>query len=57
MGGRPGLRVCPGVFKTTIILIIVRDSSIRIFLLFIFFPILLFVFGRRQHVLAFSIYA
>ena len=38
MGGRPGLRVCPGVFKTTIILKIVRDSSIPTFLLFIFFP-------------------
>src|ERR1017187_9023540 len=56
MGGRPGLRVCPGVFKTTIILIIVRASSIRTFLLFIIFSVLLFVFSRRQLVLAVSIF-
>ena len=37
IGGRPGLRVCPGVFKTTIMLMTVRDSSVRIFLLFIIF--------------------
>ena len=34
--------VCPGLFKTTTILIIVRDSSIRTFLLFINFSVLFF---------------
>jgi hypothetical protein len=56
-GGGPDLRVCPGTFKTTIMLIIVRDSSIRTFLLFIIFSILLFVFSRRQQVLAFGLSA
>ena len=37
-------------------LIIIRDSSIRTFLLFIIFSIfLLFVFSRRQQVLAFGL--
>ena len=30
-----GLKVCPDIFKTTSILIIVRDSNVRVFLLFI----------------------
>jgi hypothetical protein len=55
MVGGPGLRVCPGTFKTTIILIIIRDSSVHTFLLFINFSALLFVFSCRQRVLAFSI--
>ena len=57
MAGPPGFKVCPGIFKTTIKLIIVRNSSVRTFLLFTNFSVLLFVFGRRQHVLAFSISA
>jgi hypothetical protein len=37
MGGRPGLRVCPEVFRTVIMLMTVRDdSSVLIFLFFIF---------------------
>jgi hypothetical protein len=36
-------------------LIIVSNSSIRTFLLFIIFSILLFVFSRRQQVLAFGL--
>src|ERR1035437_9032352 len=57
MVGGPGLRVCPGTFKTKIILIIIRDSSVHTFLLFINFSALLFVFSCRQRVLAFSISA
>jgi hypothetical protein len=38
-------------------LIIVSDSSIRIFLLFINFPVWLFVFSRRHRVLLFGISA
>lgn len=48
VGGWTGLRVCPGTFKTTIMLIIVSDSSIRTFLIFINFSGLLFVFGRAN---------
>jgi hypothetical protein len=36
-------------------LIIVRDSSVRTFLLFINFSALLYVFSHRQRILAFSI--
>jgi hypothetical protein len=38
-------------------LIIVSDSNIRIFLLFINFSVLLFVFSRRHRVLPFSLSA
>jgi len=54
MGGAPGLRVCPGIFKTAIMLMIIRDSSIRAFLLFINCSALCVAFGRRQRVLASS---
>jgi hypothetical protein len=42
-----GFRVCPELFRTTIALIIVRDSIVRTFLHFINFSVLLFVFSRR----------
>ena len=42
------MEVCPETFKTTITLMTVRDSSIRIFLLFINHFIRLFVSGRHQ---------
>ena len=38
MGGRPGLRVCAEVFKTTMRLMAVSDNSVSIFLVFIYFP-------------------
>jgi hypothetical protein len=44
MEGFADLIVCPGVFKTTIMLMTVRDSSIRMFLLFIITFGWLFVF-------------
>jgi hypothetical protein len=40
------LRVCPEVFKTTIILMIVKADIIRIFLIFIIFPLLV-AFNNR----------
>ena len=54
MGGAPGLRVCPGTLKTAIMLMIIRDSSIRAFVLFINCSALCVAFGRRQRVLASS---
>ena len=48
MAGCPGFIVCPGVFKTTIMLMTIKDNRIRIFLLFIYFFVWLFVFSRRQ---------
>ena len=42
--GDAGLRVCPGLFRTTIRLIIVRDSDVRTFLFFIKLSVLLFAF-------------
>jgi hypothetical protein len=55
MGDDAGVRICPEIFKTTIMLMTARDSSARIFLLFIDFSVWLFVSGRRQRFLAFSI--
>ena len=48
MGGRPGLSVCAGVFKTTSILIMVRDRSVRIILFFIYVSVWLSASGCRQ---------
>jgi hypothetical protein len=39
MGGWTGLRVCPETFITTIMLMVVSNSSIRTLLLFINFPV------------------
>ena len=41
MTGDTGLRVCAGMFKTTIMLMSVRDSSVRVFVCFINCSVLL----------------
>jgi hypothetical protein len=55
IAGPPDFIVCPEVFKTTSMLMTVRDSSIRTFLLFINYTVWLFVFSGHQWVPAFSI--
>jgi hypothetical protein len=48
MGGPIGLSVCAGVCKTTSILIMVRDRSVRVILFFIYVSVWLFASGCRQ---------
>jgi len=60
MGGPPGLSVCAGVLKTTSMLIIVANSSVRIILFFIYHiytSVGLVVAGRRHNVLTSSIFS
>ena len=45
IGSPPGLSVCAGIFKTTSVLIIVRDISVRMILFFIFISVWLLVAG------------